>query len=95
MLVCFKFLAYCLKSKLSINWNLRNKSFDNQRKKRATSSPIQLYVETLPVVDLSIYLDHQRVTGSTNQTIVFSHMKVYFSHVFHEVITLHLILFKR
>ena len=47
--------------------------------------PIQLYVEILPVLDQSIYLAHQTYSGSTDENILFQHMKIYFSHVFNQV----------
>ena len=59
---------------------------ENRIVKRSTSGgPINLYVETLLVTDCSVYADHQIFANSTDQNVVFSHMKIYFGHLFLEV----------
>jgi len=58
---------------------------ETRRKRSLNGQPVQLYVETLPVLDQSLYLAHQGYSGSTDQNIVFQHMKIYFSHVFNQV----------
>lgn len=57
----------------------------NRKKRTLNGEPVQLYVETLIVTDLSVYNDHQRITKSTDQNVVFQHMKLYFSHVINGV----------
>ena len=42
--------------------------------------PLSLYVEKLIVTDPSVYADHQRFANTTNQDLVFLHMKIYFAH---------------
>lgn len=60
---------------------------DNQRRrKRALNGqPISLNVELLVVTDLSIYNEHVRYAGTTNQNLVFLHMKIYYAHLIHGV----------
>lgn len=57
----------------------------NRKKRTLNGEPVQLYVETLIVTDYSVYNDHQRITKSTDQNVVFQHMKLYFSHVINGV----------
>ena len=63
----------------------------NKKVRSVNGDPVQLYVETLIVTDLTIYNDHKRFSGSNDQNIVFQHMKIYFSHLLNGVIcSLHL-----
>jgi hypothetical protein len=64
---------------------LRKEKTQKRKKRSLNGEPVQLYVETLIVTDVSIYNDHQRITKSTDQNVVFQHMKLYFSHVINGV----------
>jgi hypothetical protein len=46
----------------------------------------KLHVEVLLVTDLSVYIDHQRFSGSNDRHVVFMHMKIYFSHLMNGVL---------
>ena len=59
---------------------------NSPQKRSLNGKPVQLYVEVLPVLDQSLYLAHQRYSNSTDQSVVFQHMKIYFSHVFNQVL---------
>lgn len=63
---------------------LNEKNVEKEKKiqKRAVNGqPINLYVEMLIVADCSIYDDHQRFANTTNQDLVYLHMRIYFSHL--------------
>jgi hypothetical protein len=66
------------------NKTISYKTKQQQRFKQLTKTkrikPIEMFVETLVVTDVTIYEDHKRFTNSNNQKIIFHHMKMYFSH---------------
>ena len=47
--------------------------------------PLSLYVETLSVTDESIYNKHKILSGSSNQNVIFEHMRIYYAHSFNGV----------
>ena len=49
------------------------------------SPPVQLYVETLLVVDHSVYDKIVQLTGLTNQNSIFQYMRIYLSHIMNGV----------
>ena len=57
-------------------------------KRTVTSKPINLYVELLLVTDKTIFQDHQVYAQSDNIDLIFSNMKIYFSHFFNGVYSL-------
>lgn len=50
--------------------------------------PFELYCELLIVTDLSVYEDHKIFAQSTDQNLVFLHMKAYYAHYANGVIIL-------
>ena len=63
----------------------RSASKKSNKKRSLDGKPLSLYVETLVVVDKSIYADHERYSGYSDQDIVFLHMKIYLTYVFFRV----------
>ncbi len=61
-------------------------------KRSLNNQPVNLYVETLLVTDLTVYNDHSRWTGSTDQSVIFQSMKIYFAFIFNGVKLTHIIL---
>lgn len=47
--------------------------------------PINLYVELLVVADPTIYTDHQKMLQTSDSSLIFQSMKVYYSHFFNSV----------
>ena len=69
-----------------IEKNKRSLNIENvERLPRAITQGVDLYVEVLLVTDCSVYFDHQIFANSTNQDIIFSHMRIYLSHLFYAV----------
>lgn len=50
------------------------------------NKPVELNVEILVVTDESIFLAHRAFLRTTRQNLVFSYMKIYYSHVINNVI---------
>lgn len=53
----------------------------SSRNKRSNNGvPFELYMELMIIADYSIYQDHSRIAQSSDQNLVFLHMKAYFAH---------------
>jgi hypothetical protein len=53
----------------------------NNPNRAVNGQPINLYVEALVVTDTSIYDDHSRFLNTTDQILIFTHMRMYFAHL--------------
>ena len=57
----------------------------NKFKRAVNGQPVNLYVETLIVTDLTVFEDHKRFAQSTDTNVVFQHMRIYFAHLINGV----------
>lgn len=67
------------------NYKININKRSNRFKKAVNGQPIVLNVELLIVTDLTVYLNFQRITGSTNSANVFSVMRHYYAHLINGV----------
>ena len=82
----FCIFKYIILFYVSINSISKNET--NHTTNSSNSTPIELFVETLLVTDLSVYEDHKKYSESSHRDVIFEHMKIYFSHVMNGVINL-------
>ncbi len=62
-------------------WNRRLSKRKKGGGKPRASNPVQAFVEYLVVTDVSVFNDQARFINSTNQTLVFEHMRLYYAYV--------------
>jgi hypothetical protein len=53
----------------------------NSRTKRQTSSKFSLYLEYVIVTDYRIYEFNKQVLNTTNDVVILSYMKIFYSHI--------------
>lgn len=56
-----------------------------KRPRSVNDSPVELNVETLLVVDPTVYQDHKKYLKSTDDNLIFDHIRVYYAHLFNGV----------
>jgi hypothetical protein len=72
--------------KLSNNKKENENEIKNKFNNRALNgAPVQMYGEVVLVADQTIYNDHVIFAGTTTQSLVFLHMRIYFTHVMNGV----------
>ena len=64
---------------------LRSSDTISSKARSIYGQPVSLFVETLVVTDESIYNKHRILSGSTNQNVIFEHMRIYYAHSFNGV----------
>ena len=65
---------------------IQHESFRIKKKKRALNgNPIQTYVEVLVVTDTSVLANFQKLANSTDPSVVFSNMRLYYAYAFNAV----------
>ncbi|RNA32392.1 A disintegrin and metallo ase with thrombospondin motifs 5-like [Brachionus plicatilis] len=58
----------------------------SQKRKRAVNgNPLNMEVETLLVVDPTVYEDHKAFLQTTDDTAIFDHIRTYYAHTFNGV----------
>ena len=78
---CVTYTIYTYKVSIKTKDDLFSIDFCNYRRRAADPLPAKAVVEYLIVADASIYNAHSDLIDSTNQDLIFHHMRIYFAHL--------------